>query len=179
MAKRRTFRPEFKACRKARKTTNSAHDFPSYPNLVQDLKIVRPDQVWVSDIIYIHLRYEFVYVAVIMEVITHSTPGWHLGGDLDHSLTLIALDHYSPKDDRPACPGRKCRPLRDHQMVSPNSPLGAPSKRQSCDGFHLSENRCTRADAAGGSVRERLADHCAASREEASLPEVSSTHLIH
>jgi len=35
--------------RKARKTTNSEHSFPRYPNLVQDLEIVRPDQVWVSD----------------------------------------------------------------------------------------------------------------------------------
>jgi transposase InsO family protein len=38
-----------KTRRKARKTTNSEHDFPRYPNLVQDLDIVRPEQVWVSD----------------------------------------------------------------------------------------------------------------------------------
>jgi hypothetical protein len=28
---------------------------------VQDLEIVRPDQVWVVDITYIHLKTEFVY----------------------------------------------------------------------------------------------------------------------
>jgi hypothetical protein len=81
-----------KTKRKARKTTNSEHDFPRYPNLVQDLEIVRPDQVWVSDVTYIRLRDEFVYLAVIMDVFTRSIRGWHLGRSLDQSLTLIALD---------------------------------------------------------------------------------------
>ena len=83
---------QVKIKRKARKTTNSEHDFPRYPNLVQDLEIVRPDQVWVSDITYIRLRCEFVYLAVIMDVFTRSIRGWHLGRGLDQSLTLIALD---------------------------------------------------------------------------------------
>jgi putative transposase len=78
--------------RKTRKTTNSEHSFPRYPNLVQDLEIVRPDQVWVSDITYIRLHAEFVYLAVIMDVFTRSIRGWHLGRGLDQSLTLIALD---------------------------------------------------------------------------------------
>jgi len=81
-----------KTRRKARKTTNSQHDFPRYPNLVQDIAIVRPDQVWVSDITYIRLRDEFVYLAVIMDVFTRGIRGWHLGRSLDQTLTLIALD---------------------------------------------------------------------------------------
>jgi len=83
---------QVKIKRKARKTTNSEHNFPRYPNLVQVLEIVRPEQVWVSDITYIRLRYEFVYLAVIMDVFTRSIRGWHLGRGLDQSLTLIALD---------------------------------------------------------------------------------------
>jgi putative transposase len=35
---------------RVRKTTQSQHRFPRYPNLVQGLAIVRPDQVWVADI---------------------------------------------------------------------------------------------------------------------------------
>ena len=77
--------------RKKRRTTNSDHDFPRYPNLVQDLEVVRPEQVWVSDITYIRLRYAFVYLAVIMDVFTRGIRGWHLGRGLDHSLTLTAL----------------------------------------------------------------------------------------
>jgi len=43
-------------------------------------------------ITYIRLRYEFVDLAVIMDVFTRSIRGWHLGRGLDQSLTLIALD---------------------------------------------------------------------------------------
>ena len=36
--------------RKRRNRTNSSHCFPRCPNLVQGLCVVRPEQVWVSDI---------------------------------------------------------------------------------------------------------------------------------
>jgi transposase InsO family protein len=77
--------------RKKRRTTNSQHPFPRYPNLVQDLEIVRPDQVWVVDITYIHLKTEFVYLAVIMDVYTRCIRGWYLSRNLDQDLTLTAL----------------------------------------------------------------------------------------
>lgn len=63
---------------KRRTTTDSSHPFPRYPNLVEHLEIVRPEQVWVSDITYIRLREEFVYLAVIMDVFTCGIRGWQL-----------------------------------------------------------------------------------------------------
>ena len=74
------------------RTTDSGHTFPRYPNLVKDLKIRRPEQVWVADITYIRLRDEFIYLAVVMDVFTRSIRGWHLGRDLDQGLTLAALE---------------------------------------------------------------------------------------
>jgi putative transposase len=74
------------------RTTNSNHAFPRYPNLVENLEISRPDQVWVADITYIRLRSEFVYLAVLMDVFTRCLRGWHLGRSLDQSLTLAALE---------------------------------------------------------------------------------------
>jgi len=76
---------------KKRRTTNSEHAYPRYPNLVEGLEIVRPNQVWVSDITYIRLRREFVYLAVIMDVFPRAIRGWHLGRSLDQALTLTAL----------------------------------------------------------------------------------------
>jgi transposase InsO family protein len=73
-------------------TTDSSHSFRRYPNLVADLEITQPDQVWVSDITYIRLRREFVYLAVIMDVYTRSIRGWYLSRWLDRSLTLGALE---------------------------------------------------------------------------------------
>jgi putative transposase len=45
---------------KRRTTTDSTHNFPRYANLVAALEIVRPEQVWVSDITYIRLGEGFV-----------------------------------------------------------------------------------------------------------------------
>lgn len=75
-----------------RRTTNSNHDYPRYPNLVANLEIVRPDQVWVADITYIRLHDDFVYLAVLMDVFTRSIRGWHLGRSLDYALTMTALN---------------------------------------------------------------------------------------
>jgi transposase InsO family protein len=87
--------------RRKRRTTNSEHDFPRYPNLVLDLEVVRPEQVWVCDITYIRLRYGFVYLAVILDVFTRGIRGWHLGRSLDHNLTLTALRRALAKHPAP------------------------------------------------------------------------------
>jgi transposase InsO family protein len=73
------------------RTTDSEHPFPRFPNLVRNLTISRPDQVWVSDITYIRLQNEFVYLAVIMDVFTRAIRGWCLSRTLDQELTLSAL----------------------------------------------------------------------------------------
>jgi transposase InsO family protein len=75
-----------------KRTTESNHDFPRFPNLVEDLEVVRPEQVWVGDITYIRLRRDFVYLAVLMDVFTRLIRGWHLGRSLDGELTLTALE---------------------------------------------------------------------------------------
>lgn len=36
--------------RRTTRTTNSAHEFPRYPNLVCDLPAMYPDHIWVADI---------------------------------------------------------------------------------------------------------------------------------
>lgn len=82
---------QVKRKRKNRQTTNSQHSFPRYPNLVEGLEIVRPDQVWVCDITYIRLKQGFIYLAVIMDVFTRAIRGWHLSRHLDQQLTLVAL----------------------------------------------------------------------------------------
>jgi putative transposase len=80
-----------KVYRRKKRTTNSDHPFPRYPNLVRDLAVVRPDQVWVSDITYVRLRREFIYLAVVLDVFTRCIRGWNLGRSLSQELTLVAL----------------------------------------------------------------------------------------
>jgi len=80
------------------RTTNSRHSHPRYPNLVENLAVVRPDHVWMADITCIRLRHEFVYLAVILDVFTRSIRGWHLSRGLDLSLTLTALQKALTKN---------------------------------------------------------------------------------
>lgn len=51
-----------------------------------------------ADITYIHLRREFVYLAVILDVFTRSIRDWHLARGLDLSLTLLALQKAMTKN---------------------------------------------------------------------------------
>ena len=74
------------------RTTNSDHPYPRYANLVEDLWITRPDQVWAADITYIRLRAGFVFLAVVMDVFTRAIRGWCLSRSLEVSLSLRALE---------------------------------------------------------------------------------------
>lgn len=88
MRQKGLLRPQKRAkCR----TTNSQHSYPRYPNLVMNLKIDHPEQVWVCDITYVRLGNGFVYLAVIMDVFTRAIRGWNLSRSLDTDLTLVAL----------------------------------------------------------------------------------------
>ena len=76
-----------------KQTTDSRHAFPRYPNLVKELKIVRPDQAWVADITYVRLGDgSFVYLAILMDVFTRVIRGWSLSRGLGVELTLAALE---------------------------------------------------------------------------------------
>jgi transposase InsO family protein len=77
--------------RRVCRTTNSDHPYPRYPNLVEGLLVTQPDQLWVSDITFIRLHHEFVYLAVVMDVFSRAIRGWCLSRSLDGSLTLTAL----------------------------------------------------------------------------------------
>jgi putative transposase len=73
------------------RTTNSRHPYPRYPNLVKEMSIRVPDQVWVCDITYIRLGQSFVFLAIVMDVFTRLIRGWQLGKALDQELSLAAL----------------------------------------------------------------------------------------
>ena len=74
------------------RTTNSNHPYPRFKNLVRDLVVTQPDEVWVSDVTYIRLGEGFVYLAIVLDVYTRAVRGWCLGRVLDQGLTLKALE---------------------------------------------------------------------------------------
>jgi transposase InsO family protein len=72
-------------------TTQSQHSFTVYPNLVPALSIDGPDQLWVADITYIHLRREVFYLAVILDAFSRRVIGWQMDSTLAAQLTIAAL----------------------------------------------------------------------------------------
>jgi transposase InsO family protein len=73
------------------RTTDSDHGLPVYPNLAGEMEVQRVDQLWVADITYIRLRWEFIYLAVILDAFSRRVIGWNLGRNLRTELALGAL----------------------------------------------------------------------------------------
>ncbi len=73
------------------RTTDSCHPFAVYPNLVPALIITGIDQLWVSDITYIRVQREFIYLAVILDAFSRRCIGWHLDHTLEAEMAITAL----------------------------------------------------------------------------------------
>ena len=65
-------------------TTNSHHRFRKHKNIVQNLEITKPNQVWVSDITYIGTRKKPCYLSLITDVYSKKIVGY----DVSDSLAL-------------------------------------------------------------------------------------------
>jgi putative transposase len=72
--------------RKFIRTTDSNHSLATYPNLAGDMRLSRVNELWVSDITYIRLLREFIYLAVILDAYSRRCIGWALGLSLQSSL---------------------------------------------------------------------------------------------
>lgn len=72
-------------------TTNSDHRLPVYPNLAAEMDVTAPDQLWVSDLTYIRLGHDFVYLAVVLDAFSRRCLGWSLGRRLEAALATSAL----------------------------------------------------------------------------------------
>jgi putative transposase len=73
------------------RTTDSAHGYPIYPNLLPQGSVTVPNQVWVADITYIRIFVGFVYLAVILDLFSRKAIGYGLSRNLDTQLSLKAL----------------------------------------------------------------------------------------
>jgi len=73
-------------------TTLSRHRFKKYPNLIQGFIPIAPNQLWVSDITYIHLQNTFAYLSLITDAYSHKIVGFYLSKDLTAKGPLKALN---------------------------------------------------------------------------------------
>lgn len=72
-------------------TTNSRHWMHRYNNLIRELVINAPEQVWVSDITYIQLRKQWGYLSLITDAYSKKIMGWAFRKDLSAQGCIDAL----------------------------------------------------------------------------------------
>jgi putative transposase len=63
-----------------------------YPYLLRDVKIVRPDQVWSTDITYVSMATGFMYLAAVIDWYSRYVLAWKLSNTLEGSFCLEMLE---------------------------------------------------------------------------------------
>jgi len=77
--------------RSYRVTTNSHHRFHKHMNLVDNMLLTRPEQLWVSDITYIGNRKKPNYLALVTDAYSKKLVGHDVSNSLDANGVLRAL----------------------------------------------------------------------------------------
>ena len=82
------------------RTTNSLHRFYKYKNIIKDVEVTRPNQVWVSDITYIRTIKGFCYLALITDMHSRKIVGYDISNSLELKGCVRALNKaiYQAKD---------------------------------------------------------------------------------
>lgn len=65
------------------KTTNSFHRFYKYKNLIKDILITKPNQVWVADITYLRMQNGFCYLALLTDLFSRRIVGYDVSNTLE------------------------------------------------------------------------------------------------
>jgi len=88
--------------RKSRRTTNSLHRFYCYKNLIKDLEITRPNQVFVSDITYIRTLHSFQYLFLITDYHSRKIVGYDVSDSLaiDGGIKALKMALKGVKDKK-------------------------------------------------------------------------------
>ena len=74
-------------------TTNSFHRFRKHKNLTENLKLVRPEQLWVADITYIGTRKNPMYLSLVTDAYSKVIVGFDVSTSLNASGATSALIH--------------------------------------------------------------------------------------
>ncbi|SET15787.1 Integrase core domain-containing protein, partial [Anaerobranca gottschalkii DSM 13577] len=86
---------------KFKATTNSNHNYPVAPNLLnKDFSTQAKNEKWVGDITYIPTGEGWLYLAAIKDLYNKKIVGWALDSRMTKKLTLDALDQ-AIKRERP------------------------------------------------------------------------------
>lgn len=63
-----------------------------YPYLLRGVAVIRPDQVWSTDITYVPMRHGFLYLVAVMDWYSRHVLSWRLSNTLSGTFCLEALE---------------------------------------------------------------------------------------
>lgn len=72
-------------------TTDSRHWMHKYSNLIKQISVNRPEQVWVSDITYIRMVNQWGYLSLITDAYSRKIMGYNFRNDLSSEGCIVAL----------------------------------------------------------------------------------------
>lgn len=73
------------------RTSKLAPGHRIYPYLLRELEIIRPNQVWSTDITYIPMAHGFMYLVAVIDWYSRYVLSWQLSNTLDGQFCLMAL----------------------------------------------------------------------------------------
>jgi putative transposase len=119
-------------------TTDSRHWMHKYANLIKELQIVRPEQLWVSDITYIRLTNQWGYLSLITDAYSRAIVGFCFRTDMSAQGCVEALQmalnnrsyseqliHHSDRGSQYCCSAYVAL-LRNHQIAISMTENGDP-----------------------------------------------------
>ena len=78
--------------RKFKATTDSRHNLPVAPNLLnRQFEAAEPDRVWASDISYIWTAEGWLYLSVVLDLFHRQVVGWSMSNRITSSLVMDAM----------------------------------------------------------------------------------------
>jgi transposase InsO family protein len=125
--------------RKFRVTTNSKHDYPVWPNVLnRNFVVDRPNTIWVSDITYIWTFEGWLYLAAVLDLFSRGIVG--LAMDKTIEDTLVAQAMRQAILQRGPAKGLICHTDRGSQyagndfkvILAQNEFIGSMSKKGDC-----------------------------------------------
>ena len=74
------------------RTTDSQHDHPIAPNLVdRNFVAAAPNRIWLADITYIETDQGWLYLAAVMDIYSRKIVGWAMQDHMRAELPIAAL----------------------------------------------------------------------------------------
>ena len=72
-----------------------------YPYLLRGVPVVRPNQVWSTDITYIRLAHGFVYLVAIIDWFSRKVLGWRISNSMEAAFCVDCLEEVLRAHGKP------------------------------------------------------------------------------